>query len=323
MRDVCGMIRRDTRSLRRGLALGLVLGGLFVLMACGDADPPPSDEGPRFVTTIPPFEMIVAPIVEGRGTVDRLLEPGASPHTYDPTPSDLRSVANASALIYGDAHLDGWAADLSSNSRVALAGLVPQDARLRFDDGHGHGTGTVDPHFWTDPQAVRALLPALVDTLCALDARGCSVYQANADSFASALAALDTRVEAMMEPVRDTPVLLAQPFFRYFLHRYRFRLVGVVEPRPGAEPTPGSLHMLVQNARTSGARFILTQQSLSERAARTVAESSALPLVRLDLLGGTEGRDSYAQLLLGNARVLREALAPSGSEPSQTHGDSE
>lgn len=311
MPEVYRLIRRWMGRLRRGFAVGLVIGGLIVLMACGDAELPRSGDGPRFVTTIPPFEMILAPVVEGRGRVDRLLEPGASPHTYDPTPSDLRSVATASTLIYGDDHLDGWAADLASDSRIALAGLVPPDARLQFDDGHGHGTGTMDPHFWTDPQAVRALLPALADTLCAIDAHGCSTYQANADSFASALTALDARVETIMEPVRDTPVLLAQPFFRYFLHRYELRLVGVVEPRPGAEPTPGELHRLVQNARASGARFILTQRSLSERTARAVAESSALPLVTLDLLGGTEGRASYGQLLLANARILRDALAPS------------
>ena len=281
----------------------LVGGGLLLLAACGGTEAP-SEGPPRYVTTISPFEMILAPIVEGRGTVDALLAPGSSPHTYDPTPSNVRTVANGRALVYGAEQLDGWAADLSTSRRLALLDLVPPTAQRSFED-----TETVDPHFWTDPQAVISLLPVLADTLCAIDAEGCSTYQANADSFATALATLDARLRTILQPIRDTPVLLAQPFFRYFLHQYGPPLVGVVEPRPGAEPTPRQLQAMVQVAETSGARGILTQQHLSARAAQAVAESATLPLVPLDPLGGTEGRETYAELMLYNARVLRDSLS--------------
>lgn len=292
------------------LALTMTTALLLGLAACG-GDAPPSERGrPYFVTTIPPFEMILRPVVGERGTVERLLAPGASPHTYAPSPSDLRAVTNATALVYGADHLDGWAADLPADRRLGLVGLLPLATRLPFDDGgHGaHGSRTVDPHFWTDPLAVKSLLPALTDTLCAIDADGCSTYRANADSFATALAALDTRLRSLTAPVRNTRVLLAQPFFRYFLERYGPRLVGVVEPRPGAEPTARQLQRLVQRAEASGARSVLVQRQLSDRAAAAVAEPTGLPLVRLDPLGGTEGRNTYSALLTANARALRDSL---------------
>lgn len=299
----------DRFLLRWMLMLTVVGGFLLGLAGCGDDAAPPGDGRPRFVTTIAPFEMILAPMVEGRGTVERLLEPGASPHTFDPTPSDLRTATNGEALVYGAESLDGWAADLPAPRHLALGPLVPPDGRLAFEGGGHGGTGKMDPHFWTDPMAVYRLLPVLADTLCALDAEGCSTYRANADSFATVLAALDTQIESIVRPVRDTPVLLAQPFFRYFLRRYGPRLAGVVEPRPGAEPTPRQLHRIVTRARTSGARAILTQRALSGRTAGAVAESAAIPLVVLDPLGGTEGRRTYTELLLSNARILRDSLA--------------
>jgi zinc transport system substrate-binding protein len=257
------------------------------------------------VVTVPPFEMILAPLVTGRGTVERLLDPGASPHTYDPPPSALRATTSGTALVYGAESLDGWAAALPAPRHLGLVDLLPPGARLDFE---GNGTGAVDPHFWTDPLAVKQLLPALTDTLCAIDAQGCPVYRANADSFATALVALDTRLRTLVDPVREQPVLLARPFFRYFLERYGPRLVGVVELRAGAEPTPRQLHRLVVEARGSGARALLTQQSLSDRVARAVAEPAALPRVPLDPLGGVEGRHTYADLLLVNARILRDSL---------------
>jgi zinc transport system substrate-binding protein len=286
----------------------VVVMGALLLGACGDPAQSPDDR-PRFVTTIPPFEMILSPLVEGRATVDRLLDPGASPHTYDPTPSDLRATTGATALVYGAEHLDGWAAGLSASRRLALADLVPPAARLTFegDPDHGH---TVDPHFWTDPLAVKQLVPVLADTLCAIDPPGCPTYRTNADSMITALVALDTRIRLRTQPIRDVPVVLSRPFFRYFLRRYGPRLAGVIELHPGRSPTPGRLHRLVDEARRAGARALLTQQSQSERAGAAVAEAAGLPVVALDPIGGTAGRATYAELLLANATILRDALAP-------------
>ncbi len=295
----------------RGLLVGM--GGLIlVLAACGDSESSRGEgDRPHFVTTIPPFAMILRPVVDGRGTVERLLEPGASPHTYDPTPSDLRAVTNATALVYGAHHLDGWAADLSASRRLELVDLLPPDVRLSFADGgpESRGGSTVDPHFWTDPLAVARLLPALTDTLCALDAQGCPIYRANADSFAARLTTLDAQLDSLTASLRETPVLLAQPFFRYFLRRYGPRLVDVVTPRPGTAPTARDLQHLIERADASGVRGILTQRQLSARGSEAVAEPSVLPLIQLDPLGGTAGRKTYSALMIANARLLRDSLA--------------
>jgi zinc transport system substrate-binding protein len=290
----------------------VLLGGLFlVFAACGDGESTSGQESLRYVTTIPPFEMILTPVVDGRATVDRLLEPGASPHTFDPTPSDVRAATESMALFLGAETLDGWAADLPASRHVALVDLVPRDHQLEFGaGGHGQEVGpTIDPHFWTDPTVVRRVLPVLVDTLCAIDSGGCSTYRANADSFATVLATLDTQIESIVRPIQDTPVFLAKPFFRYFLHRYGPQLTGIVEPQPGAEPTPRQLHRVVERARTSGAQAILTQQAVSSRPAQAVSESTTLPFVVLDPLGGTATRSTYTDLLLHSARVLRDSLA--------------
>jgi len=290
---------------------GIGLAAALLLLAACEGPPSNSEGGaPRFVTTIPPFEMILRPVVEGRGTVERLLAPGATPHTYDPSPSDLRATRGATALVYGAESLDAWAAELPASRRLSLIDLLPPGAQSEFEGGGHHGATGVDPHFWTDPLAVRQLVPVLADTLCAIDAKGCSVYRANADSFVTALAALDTRLQALLAPIREQPVLLARPFFRYFLDRYGPRLVGIVELQPGTEPSPRQLTRLIDRAGTTGARALLTQASFSERAARAVAESADIPLLPLDPLGGTEGRTTYADLLLDNAQRLREALGP-------------
>lgn len=279
-----------------------------VLVACGGGpDPRPSEQAPGFVATIPPLAMILEPLVEGRASVHPLLKPGDSPHTYAPVPSDVRAATESSALFYGSEHLDGWAAELPTRSRIGLVDLLPDSTRLAFEEPGSRGAN-IDPHFWTDPIAVASLLPPLVDTLCAVDAAGCSTYRSNAASLDTTLRALDGELTKMLRPVREVPVVIAQPFFRYFLARYGPRLVGVLEPSPGQEPSPRQIQTMVTTIGTADVQAVLTQRQMSQRSAQVVAEAAGVRLLTLDPVGGGPGTEAYGELLRGNAKTLVDAL---------------
>jgi ABC-type Zn uptake system ZnuABC Zn-binding protein ZnuA len=292
---------------------------LLTASGCGADGETQSPAGPQFTVTIPPLAMIVEPVVDGRASVATLLEPGDSPHTYEPRPSDLRAVQNSEALVFGAPVLDGWAADLPADRRWAMLNMLPPTQRRSLAGGsahgshdaqgaHGHGASTTDPHFWTDPLAVQALLPVLVDSLCAADADGCPVYRANADTFATTLQQLDERLRTQLRPIRHAPVMLSQPFFHYFTGRYGPHVVAVVEQSPGKEPSARRIETLVNRARTAHVQAIYSQRQLPVRSARAVAEATDLPIHTLDPLGGVAGRDTYTTFLLHNAEVLLSSL---------------
>jgi zinc transport system substrate-binding protein len=271
-------------------------------------DQPAAPDRPQYVTTIYPFAAILVPVLEGRADVEHLLPSGASPHTHDLRPSEVRMAAQSTALLYGAPHLDEWATGMDAPAHVALLDLLPASQQLMLPGPDGAPTDDLDPHFWTDPLAVRALLPALADTLCTLDEDGCSHYQANADSFARALDALDTELRQILASVQGARVMLGQPFFQYFLRRYGVALVAVVEPVPGREATPRRLRRLADEAKAAGVTALFVQPQLPANAARAVAETAGLPVVDLDPLGGSLTQPTYAELVRTNARTIREAL---------------
>lgn len=238
-----------------------------------------------------------------RATVEPLLTSAASPHTHDPRPSNARSAARSTALFYGAPTLDAWAAELDAPHPIAMLSLVPDSMRLRLP-----ANDATDPHFWLDPLAVQALLPALADTLCSLDAGGCEGYRARARTFAQELDSLHGVLEKQMAPLRGEAIIVAHPFLHYFAHRYGIEVAAVVEPSPGSEPSPRAVQRLVEQARADGVRAVVSMPQHPSRAARAVAEGASLPLVQLDPIGGEPGRSTYDELLRYNARQLTEAL---------------
>lgn len=289
----------------------------LVLTCAAAACTPASAPERRYVVTVHPLQAILSELTAGRAEVSKLLPAGASPHTYDPRPSDARRAATATAVLYVSPLLDAWAMRFDARRRVEVLSLLPREAIQRFPvqdpkleaaADHAHEAGELDPHFWTDPQAVAALLPGLTKALCEADAAGCGAYETNAARFAAELEALDREIAAALAGVRGAPVVLGHPFLLYYMKRYGLELAAVAESSPGKEPTPRFVQELVHVAHRAGARAVFVQEQLPYRAAQLLAEASGLPLVVLDPLGGVEGRMRYVELMRFNTRRIVEAL---------------
>lgn len=293
------------RVWARGIAV------LILFAGCHDAP----QRGIHYVATINPLRAIVAEVVGDRAEVDVLLKPGASPHTYEPRPSDAVAAESAIALFYAADDIDAWAAKLPAKERVPMFSFVPETRRLLYDDAahvddgdHDHQAGTANGHFWSDPLVVKAILPELARRLGALDPGGAEIYTRNAERFAQELDLLDGELKSMFAGLADRPVFMFHPSWTYFMKRYGLKVAGMVEPVPGKEPSPKFLRSLVDTARAERVCAVFTEPQLPRRPAEVIAEACGLKLYELDPNGGIEGRRTYRELIEYNAGILRKAL---------------
>lgn len=288
----------------------------------GCAAPTPKSDKPVFIATVPPLGMILGELAKDRAEVRVLLGGGASPHTYEPRPSDARQVAGARALFYVSDALDAWAAKLQANQRFEVLDFVPRDLLLpgeleagdhsahehehSVDDHHHHGE--FDPHIWSDPALIKATLPKLVDALSKVDPEGGTTYQQNAAAFAARLDTLDAELAATLAPLKGKPVILFHLSLQYLLHHYGLELAAVMEPSPGKEASPKYIRDVIETVQRYGVKVIFSEPQLPRRPAEAIAQAAGVTLAELDPYGGLPGRETYEALLRYNAETLRKAL---------------
>lgn len=271
-----------------------------------------------FMMSVAPLQAICREIVVKSEDCALLLAPGVSPHTYEPRPNDLRALSRARSLFFVSPLLDEWAIKLPLSNKVQVIDWLPEALRLPIEhDDHGHEHGhknvhqdkaAVDPHFWLDPLAVKAILPRFVQALCQLEATSCASFQKNADRFAASLDALHLELNKTLEPIRSQGFLVYHPFLGYFVRRYQLKIVGTVEPAPGKEPTARYLKAMIDRVKQTKAKAVIVSPEVKSGPAHAVAEAAGIKLVVVDDLGGTAGRERYADLLRANAKTLVEAL---------------
>lgn len=272
----------------------------------------------HFVATIAPLAAILREVTGDRAMVTTLLPPGASPHTFQPKPSQAKILEKALAFFLAGPNLDKeWAGRLPARRQIEMVLLLPAELRLAAQDDHDHdhgktddhGATALDSHFWTDPLAVRAMIPELVSKLGGLDPQGRELYQSNGRRFSDELTALDQELTRLLQPVKTQPFFLFHPSFQYLFKRYQLRLAGLIEPFPGREPSPKFLRDLTDRIKNTGATAVFSEVELPVRPAEVLAEAAGVRLCQLNPLGGTPGLLRYADLMRHNARILGSTMA--------------
>ena len=272
----------------------------------------------RVVATIQPMALIARELGGTRVVVTSLVPPGASPHTFEPQPSDVQSLAGARLLVEVGDGLDGWVEPLlnaasSTPARVTLLDLAGVEP-LPADPAEAH-EGRFDPHLWLDPLRIRdAMLPALAAKFAALDPEGRADYEKARDEFEQRLTALDAEIRATLAG-HGRRYLAFHTAWRYFARRYQLDEIGVIEEAPGEEPTPRELGALSKRARAAKLPAILIEPQLSPRIAEMLARDLGVGLVTVDPNGDPTDpeRATYEGLMRWNARAFARALG--GASP--------
>ncbi|WP_138468932.1 zinc ABC transporter substrate-binding protein [Poseidonocella sp. HB161398] len=128
------------RTIQATIAAGFLLGGAGMAAA----------EVPHVATDIPPVHGLVARVMQGLGTPDLVVPPGASPHGYALRPSEAASLERADLVVWVGEALTPWLerpiGSLASGADVLELLAVPGTETLQFREGatfapHSHGDG--------------------------------------------------------------------------------------------------------------------------------------------------------------------------------------
>jgi ABC-type Zn uptake system ZnuABC Zn-binding protein ZnuA len=255
-----------------------------------------------YVTSLPVFSSFIHDIAGDRSAVKTLLSNGQSPHGYQPRPSDAKSIADARLVILGSPVLDGWASRFSPDKSFYLSELVSDSLLLHT------GTGS-NPHFWTDPLLMKAIIPLLVDRLCSVDSDGCPTYRNNADSVTISIDELHLELTRNLLQLRDACTVSSQPFFDYFLRRYQIVDLGALENVPGHSVSPLAVTQLLKEVSEKSCVAIVAQQSSPTKLVNMFAEESGIAVIYLDIINASS-RESYVQIISRNAEKF-DVLIPS------------
>ena len=299
----------------------LVIAAL-ALSACGAGSAAPGTaQSLRLVATTPLVKDLVANLILGipNASVVSIVTPGSDPHEYEPTPTDAKTVAGASAIIVvGAQYEDAWLTRLIQNAGgqrpviVAAEGIplntIDQTFASEFDN---------DPHIWMDPVRWQQAARSVAKGLAALDPVIAVAVNANAEAYVAKLKDLDAYVKAETGKIPDAQRVLVTTHdaMGYYAERYGFRVVGAViasSSSAAAEPSAQSVKRLVDLIKANKVKAVFSEAGLNPKLTEAVAKEAGVAFVGalyIDTLSDAKGpAATYIDMVRFNTTTIVGAL---------------
>jgi len=231
--------------------------------------------------------------------VSVMVQPGASPATYEPKPKQM--VALAKTGIYfaiGVPFEASWLERITAtNPKMSVvhteAGIekIPMKPHFRHvgvrpqvenDHGRDHH-GLKDPHIWLSPPLVMQQARTVFDALAALDPAHLANYEAGYKQFIMELVDLDLELKRLFQRSGvNREFMVFHPSWGYFARAYGLKQVPI--EFEGKGPKPAELKDLLQYAKERDTKVVFVQPQFSRQAAETIAQSIGGQVVLVDPL---------------------------------------
>lgn len=279
------------------------------------------------VTLFPAYD--IARIVGGdRVNVQLILPPGASPHTFDPTPSTLRQLQGSDVFFAIGHGVDDWVDGIAENISGAKVmhldrGIVlreyaerdnDHDQEEHADEDHadhdeeGHHHEGEDPHYWLNPAHGIVMAETIAQTLVEIDPKNKDFYIKNAAIFTADMERRNARWQSTLANLSSREVVTFHDAFGYFAEHFNLEVVATFEPFPGKQPTPSYLREITEVIEEHGIRGLFIEPQLDGATLEQFAKDVRVTVATIDPIGGVDGRDSYAALIDFNVQAIERAL---------------
>ncbi len=238
-----------------------------------------SDEKIKIVVTIVPQAEYVEKIGRERVSVTVLVPPSASPHTYEPTPSQMKEVAMADMFAKVGSGIEfelAWMNKLVSinpsmliidcSEGIHLIDMVEAHEKTDHKD---EGIGK-DPHIWLSPRNAIIMVDNICNGLVELDPEYEFYYRSNRDQYVKVLEDVDDEFMRTLSVLRVRKFMVYHPSWGYFAHEYDLEMIPIEEE--GKALTPEGISYLIKQAKENEIKVIFANPEFETVTAETIAK---------------------------------------------------
>jgi zinc transport system substrate-binding protein len=248
----------------------------------------PVDDRPVITVSILPQKYMAEKIAGDRYRINVMVPPGANPETYEPTPGQMRDVAN-SLLYFSIGYiefertmLNGILAGNSNLIAVNTAqgmDMIAAETVTHGDHVHHYG---VDPHIWLSIPGVRIQAGNMTSALVSADPDNKYFYLENYEKFGEELDQLHARVTEKLSNASRRSFLIFHPALGYFARDYGLTQIGIEEE--GKNPTAANMKSVIDVARSEGLKDVIIQMEFERESASAVARELGGTVIGIDPL---------------------------------------
>lgn len=263
--------------------------------------------------SILPQKYFVEQIAKDFLHVNVMVAPGASQHTYEPKPAQMKELANSDAYFtIGDGFEKAWLPKFHNASpKMLIVDSIKGIEKIAMAEHHhegekagahqDHEEESLDPHVWLDPILVKTQAKNIYDALVTLYPAQTAEFTKNYEAFIVSIDALDASIQKTLSDIKSRKFIVFHPSFGYFAKRYNLEQIAIEVS--GKEPKPSELATIIKEAKEENAKVVFVAPQFSQKSAVSIAKQINGKVVPIDPLAY-----AWSENLLSIAKTFQSEL---------------
>jgi ABC-type Zn uptake system ZnuABC Zn-binding protein ZnuA len=328
--------RRTQRKYQYVFALAILTTSL--LAACESGNNATSGSAKKnVVTTVAPITNIVRNIGGERINLQGIIPEGTDSHTFEPAPSDARTLAEADLILVNGLHLESPTEKLAGQNKkqetniFRLGDNTRTEADWIFDFSFPKDKGDPNPHLWMSVVNAQKYAELTRNQLSKLDPANKDYYADNYTRYAGVLDRLDKGIMAAVKtiPEKNRKLVTYHDSFAYFAPRYGMAVIGAVQPADFKEPSPQDVAAIIDQLKIEQVPAIFGSEVYPSAVLEQIGKEAGVQFISTlrddDLPGAKDAPEhTYVGMMLEDVRTMVTALggntdALMGIEPDNTY----
>ena len=302
----------------------------IVLVACagGSSDesgcPVIEDRKINVVATTPMIGEFVSQVGGDNINLTVIMPPEADPHSYEPSPQDAGTIADADLVFYTGLKYEPAAVvkllESSACSTDVLAVVGETVFPIEFEEeggddeeGHeGHGHGAYDPHFWFDPNRVIYAAEYIEGKLVELDPSNTASYESAGSAYTDELKGLVGQVSDLIStvPSQNRKLITTHESLGYLEAKFGLEVLSTIIPNLDSnnEISPSQLVGVIDVIEDNSVKVIFIEAEAPSVYAETIVAETGIKAVEGLWVETLKEGQSYPEFLLDAVELIVENL---------------
>lgn len=244
-----------------------------------------------------------------------ILQPGADPHVYEPTPNDTRAFEQANLILYNGYNLEpGLIRLMESSGRNAKK--VPVGEAVQPLQMKKEGSKVPDPHVWGSAENAIVMVNRIRDELSQLSPGNKAKFTQNAAQLTNELTQLHEWIKQQIQtiPPNQRQLITTHDAFQYYANAYSLKVAGtLIGISTEEQPSAQTVKRLVESIKATGTPAIFAETTINPTLIETVSKTAGVKLspqkLYSDSIGapGSDG-DSYIKMMVANTTAIAQNL---------------
>jgi ABC-type Zn uptake system ZnuABC Zn-binding protein ZnuA len=265
----------------------------------------------RIAVTLPLFEEFAREAGMDNVEVISLIPPGADPHTYEFTPSDIEKMKGIDFFFLNARGLDSRLQDVIEANRDEDAHVIPFAPNILSPQGRGQTAEQAgdNPHLWLDPSLAYVYVEIVADELIIYDGIRKDTYDSNFSAFKQRMLDFQDELYAQIQavPPERRKLVSYHNSFDHFARKFDLSVAGYAVETPGDVPAPDAIALLAQTVSEQGIPAIFAEFGYDRAVIDQVGAQAGVPVCTLysDI---SDAALTYEEMMRANAGEIVRCL---------------